>query len=151
MQVDTRRPTAAPNAPHAQGRQAALDALPELGLYLPAGQKTHAALELPPVLGLNEPAGQFKQKALLSAPCVALYLPASQGLHRMGNAELQLPTAQQIPAPALLKTPEAQAWHVEAPAALKKLAPQLSQSEKDRAPCVSLYRPTGQAVQDAVP
>ncbi len=96
-------------------------------------------------------AGQFKQLVLLSAPCVVLYLPATQGKHCVLPEELQLPTAQQIPAPSLLKTPEAQVWHVEAPVALKELTPQGMQLEKDRAPCVALYRPAGQGAQVVVP
>ena len=120
-------------------------------LEVPGSQSRHAAAPL----ALYLPPGQLKHALMLLAPGVVLYLPASQGKHWVVPAELQLPTAQHTPAPALLKTPEAQAWHVvaaEAPvAALKKLAPQLSQSERNRAPGVSLYRPTGQAVQDAVP
>jgi hypothetical protein len=110
----------------------------------------HEAVARPAVLPYLL-AGQFKQRVLRSAPCVALYLPGAQGKHCVLPAELQLPTAQQIPAPSLLKTPEAQVWHVEAPVALKELAAQGMQLEKDRAPCVSLNRPAGQGLQVAVP
>jgi len=120
-------------------------------LEVPGSQSTHAAAPL----ALYLPPGQLMHEVMLPAPCVALYVPAAHKTHSVVPAELQLPTAQHTPAPALLKTFEAQAWHVvaaEAPVtALNELAAQGMQLEEDRAPCVSLYRPAGQGVQVAVP
>ena len=95
MQVDAGRPTAAPNAPHAHGTHAALDVLPELGLYRPAEQKTHAALELLPVLGLNEPAAHARQAALELLPALGLNFPAVQAVQlALPEAPAYLPAGQ---------------------------------------------------------
>jgi hypothetical protein len=92
---------------------------------VPAGQRVQVALLEAPVAFDHDPAGQgtqaFEPRAelyvpakqrvhvvLAVAPVELEKVPAGQGVHAVVNGALQEPTAQQMPAPALLFKPAAQ-------------------------------------------
>ena len=72
---------------------------------VPAGQGTQA---IAPNAELYVPAKQRAHVVLAVAPVEVEKVPAGQGVHAVVNGALQEPTAQQMPAPALLFKPAAQ-------------------------------------------
>ncbi len=93
------------NAPTPQEAQALGTLPPALGLYVPAAQLAQVAW---PSLCWNLPGAQAAHADKLVAPCALLEVPAGQALQVALPVALQEPTAQQAPAPALLKLPTGQ-------------------------------------------
>jgi hypothetical protein len=149
--------TAAPAAlyvPAAQGRHAAEDAPPPLGLNLPTAQLVQD--DAPPVL--NVPVAQGKHAAEAELPVLGLYVPAAQGGHatEMPALGLYVPGVHAVQeAGATAKVPAGQEvavkTQVDAPVALYVPASQSKQVAELVAPWLLLALPAGQALQKVLP